>query len=335
MTRTRVTIGDVARAAGVSKTTVSRVVNDKAEVDAATARRVLDVIARLGYVPSARAVGLSLGRTSTVGMLVPSLGWPWMSQIVQGVADTLEAEKFGLLLYTCTRGRASLEQFTSSVAAHSCDGLLVVVPEDGLDYVTRLYQSGVPVVMIDDRGLAPALPTVACTNRAGGAAAARHLIDLGRRLPIVLTGRPEYGCVQERLAGFAETCRSAGVSLGAEQVIEGDFTVDGGRAAIEQLSRSGRDFDAVFAMNDLSAAGVIAGIRETGRRVPADVAVIGFDDVEVALHTDPPLTTIRQPMHEMGATAARLLLAALGGSPLPAEPTVLPTNLVVRGSTVG
>ena len=331
----RVTIGDVARHAGVSKTTVSRVLNDKGEVEAETARRVREVIDRLGYVPSARAVGLALGRTSTVGMLVPSLVWPWMSPIVQGVADILEARKYGLLLYTCTRGRESLEQFASSVAAHSCDGLLVVVPEDGLPYVTRLYEAGLPVVVIDDRGSGPALPTVACTNLAGGASAARHLLDLGRRHPIVLTGRREYGCVRERLAGFAEVYRSAGLPLVEEQIVEGDFTVDSGRTGMKVLIRSGRGFDAVFAMNDLSAAGVIAGIRESGRTMPGDVAVIGFDDVEMAVHTDPPLTTIRQPMREMGAAAAGLLLAALAGAPLPAEPTVLPTSLVVRESTIG
>ena len=112
-TDVRVTIGDVALHAGVSKTTVSRVLNDRGEVEAETARRVRDVIDRLGYVPSARAVGLALGRTSTVGMLVPSLGWPWMSQIVQGVADILEARKYGLLLYTCTRGKESLEEFAA------------------------------------------------------------------------------------------------------------------------------------------------------------------------------------------------------------------------------
>jgi LacI family transcriptional regulator len=331
----RVTIGDVARHAGVSKTTVSRVLNDKGEVEAATALRVREVIERLGYVPSARAVGLALGRTSTVGMLVPSLGWPWMSPIVQGVADVVEARRYGLLLYTCTRGKESLEQFASSVAAHSCDGLLVVVPEDGMPYITRLYERGLPVVVIDDRGFGPALPTVACTNHAGGASAARHLLELGRREPIVLTGRRGYGCVSERLAGFTDVYRSAGLPLGDGQIVDGDFTVGGGRAAMDRLIRSGRRFDAVFAMNDLSAAGVLAGIAESGRTVPGDVAVVGFDDVEVAVHTNPALTTIRQPMREMGATAAGLLLAALAGAPLPAEPTVLPTSLVVRGSTVG
>ncbi len=330
----RVTIGDVAVLAGVSKTTVSRVLNDRGEVDGETARRVQEVIDRLGYVPSARAVGLALGRTSTVGMLVPSLDWPWMSEIVQGVADTLEVQKYGLLLYTCTRGQVSLDQFAASVAAHSCDGVLVVVPENGLGYVTDLYERGLPVVMIDDRGFGPALPTVACTNLAGGASAARHLLELGRRSPIVLTGRLEYGCVQERLAGFAQVYRSAGRPLADEQIIEGDFTAAGGRAAVEMAGRSGRQFDAVFAMNDLSAAGVLAGIRESGRMVPDDVAVIGFDDVEVAVHTDPRLTTVHQPIREMGATAASMLLAALAGAPLPVEPTVLETTLVVRGSTV-
>ena len=330
----RVTIGDVAAHAGVSKTTVSRVLNSKGEVDAGTARRVQDVIDRLGYVPSARAVGLSLGRTSTIGMLVPSLGWPWMSEIVQGVADHLEAQRYQLLLYTCTRGRESLDRFASSVAANSCDGLIVVVPEHGLGHITDLHRQGLPVVVIDDRDSQPALPSVACTNRIGGQDAARHLLGLGRTAPIVLTGLPEFGCVQERLAGFLAVYHSAGLELGANQVIEGDFTVESGRAAIASLAGARTPFDAVFAMNDLSAAGVIAGIRELGRRVPQDVAVIGFDDVTVAAHTDPPLTTIRQPMREMGETAARLLLSALAGSPLPDVPTVLGTSLIVRGSTV-
>src|SRR5664279_2423365 len=192
----RATIGDVARHAGVSKTTVSRVLNGKGEVDAATARKVHEVIDRLGYVPSARAVGLALGRTSTIGMLVPSLGWPWMSEIVQGVADTVEARKYQLLLYTCTRGQESLDRFASSVAANSCDGLIVVVPENGLGHITDLYEQGLPVVMIDDRDIQPALPTVACTNREGGLAAARHLQEIGRSAPIVLTGPLNFGCVQ-------------------------------------------------------------------------------------------------------------------------------------------
>jgi len=330
----RVTIGDVAAHAGVSKTTVSRVLNSKGEVDARTAQRVQDVINKLGYVPSARAVGLALGRTNTVGMLVPSLGWPWMSEIVQGVADTLEAQKYGLLLYTCTRGQESLDQFASSVAANSCDGLIVVVPENGLGHITDLHERGLPVVMIDDRDIQPALPTVVCTNRAGGRSAAAHLLELGRTEPIVLTGVLEFGCVQERLAGFLDTYRSAGHELSAGQVIEGDFTVECGRAAMAALGGTDRSFDAVFAMNDLSAAGVLAGIRELGRRVPEDVAVVGFDDVAVAAHTDPPLTTIHQPMREMGQAAARILLVALGGAPMPSEPTVLDTRLVVRGSTV-
>lgn len=330
----RVTIGDVAAHAGVSKATVSRVINAKSEVDARTAQRVLDVIERLGYVPSARAVGLALGRTSTVGMLVPSLGWPWMSEIVQGVAETLEAEKFGLLLYTCTRGKESLDQFASSVAANSCDGLIVVAPENGLGHITDLYQRGLPVVMIDDRDSHPPLPTVICTNKAGGRAAARHLLDLGRSQPVVLTGLPGFGCVQERLFGFLDEFRAAGQELGEDRVIEGNFTVDCGRAAVAELTASGRPFDSVFAMNDLSAAGVVAGVREHGLRVPEDVAVIGFDDVAIASHTDPPLTTIRQPMRDMGATAARLLLAALRGKPLAQTRTVLDTELIVRGSTV-
>ena len=164
--------------------------------------------------------------------------------------------------------------------------------------------------------------------------AARHLIDLGRRQPIVLTGRREYGCVRERLAGFAEVYRAAGPPLRDEQIIEGDFTVGGGRAAMDQLIGSGQAFDAVFAMNDLSAAGVLAGIRESSRTVPGDVAVIGFDDVEVAVHTDPALTTIRQPMHEMGADRGRTAAVGAGRCIAAGGADRAATSLIVRGSTI-
>ncbi|MEU0137778.1 LacI family DNA-binding transcriptional regulator [Streptomyces sp. NPDC006296] len=321
----RVTIADVAREAGVSKTTVSRVINLKGEVDGSTAARVREVIADLGYVPSSGAVGLARGSSRTVGMLVPSLTWPWMGEVLQGVVDTVEAAGYGLLLFTCNRGAESVERFTTQVSARAFDGLVVVEPENTLDQLTALHRSGLPIVLIDDRGHHPEFPSVVTTNHEGGASAARHLRAAGRTRPLVVTGPTHFGCVRDRLAGFRSV-------LPAGPVVDGDFTERGGRHAVELLLSRGERFDSVFAHNDISAAGVLRGLRAAGRRVPDDVAVVGFDDIPMAEHTEPPLTTVHQPTRLMGEAAARLLLSHLGGTAVPDGPVVLPTELVVRHS---
>ncbi|MGW6895213.1 MULTISPECIES: LacI family DNA-binding transcriptional regulator [unclassified Streptomyces] len=319
----RVTIADVAREAGVSKTTVSRVINAKGEVDGSTEARVREVIAQLGYVPSSGAVGLARGSSRTVGMLVPSLTWPWMGELLQGVVDTVEAADYGLLLFTCNRGAESVERFTSQVSARAFDGLVVVEPENTLDHLTALHRGGLPIVLIDDRGHHPEFASVVTTNREGGASAARHLLAAGRTRPLVLTGPQHFGCVRDRLDGFRTV-------LPTDLVVHGDFTERSGRQAVEQLLSAGTQFDSVFAHNDISAAGVLRALRAAGRSVPDDIAVVGFDDIPMAEHTEPPLTTVRQPTRQMGETAARLLLSHLGGTATPDGPVVLPTELVVR-----
>ncbi|WAZ26279.1 LacI family transcriptional regulator [Streptomyces cinnabarinus] len=331
----RVTIADVARIAGVSKTTVSRVLNTRDEVDHSTRAHVREVIDRLGYVPSSGAVGLARGSSRTVGMLVPSLTWPWMGEVLQGVVDTVEAAGFGLLLFTCNRGADSVERFTSQVSARAFDGLLAVEPENTLEMLAALHRKGLPVVLIDDRGRHPEFPHVTAANHEGGAAAARHLLGIGRRRPLVLTGPLRFGCVRDRLDGFERAYVEGGCPLDPSLVVEGDFTEADGRETVHRLLGEGRDFDAVFAHNDLAAVGALSALRAAGRRVPDDVAVIGFDDIPMAALLHPSLTTVRQPMRTMGETAARMLLALLTGEEL-AEPTaVLSTSVVIRQSTMG
>jgi len=335
-----ITMADVAARAGVSKTTVSRVLNGKGELDPSTAARVRRVIQELGYVPSAGAVSLARGRTRVLGMLVPSLSWPWIGEVLQGVADAVEEEGYGLLVFSCSKGEQSLQRFASQASAKSFDGLLVIEPEGTLEFIAGLHRGGLPVVLIDDRGHQPEFPSVGTTNRSGAQDAARHLLAIGRTRPIVVGGPEELGCTQERLAGFAEVYAEAGLPLEPWRVVDGDFNFEGGHAEISRLLKAGRllkaadpGFDAVFAHNDLSAAGAIQALREAGLHVPKDVAVVGFDDVPQASYTDPPLTTVHQPLREMGETAARALMGHFDGSPLTVDPIVLPTTLVVRGST--
>jgi LacI family transcriptional regulator len=327
------TMADVARRAGVSKTTVSRVLNGKDDLDPATAARVRQVIEELGYVPSAGAVSLARGRTRVIGMLVPSLTWPWVGEVLQGVVDVAETEGYGLLLFSANRGEESIVRFASKVSAKTFDGLVVIEPEGTLSYLGELHRKGLPVVLVDDRGHRPEFPSVGPTNREGGASAARHLLELDRRAPVVVTGPQDLGCTQDRLDGFVAVYAEAGIPIDPRRVIDGDFTFDGGREAIRQLHCDGVDFDAVFAQNDLSAAGALRALSEASLRVPDDVAVVGFDDVPLASYTEPPLTTVRQELREMGETAARMLMRFFDGESLPTAPVALPTTLIVRGST--
>ena len=330
----RITIADVAARAGVSKTTVSRVLNAKDDLDARTAARVRQVIEELGYVPSSGAVGLARGKTRVVGVLVPSLQWPWMGDVIQGAVDTIEASSYGMLLFTCNRGDESMRQFATQVSAKSFDGLVVIEPEGTLDYIASLHAGGLPVVMIDDRVQQPQFPSVGTTNFDGGHAAAAHLIAIGRRRPVVIQGHRWLACTTERLEGFASAFAGAGHLVAPELVVDGEFTFEGGRLAIERLIADGAQFDAVFAHNDLSAGGAMRSLRRHGIRVPEDVAVIGFDDIEYATHTDPALTTVRQPLYEMGSAASRMLLEQIDGSTGSDDiRQVIPTTLVIRDST--
>jgi LacI family transcriptional regulator len=283
-------------------------------------------------VPSAGALAFARGSTRTVGMLVPDLAWVY-SGIVQGVVDTLEAEGFGLRMLSASRGEESLRSLGLKVAAKSFDGLLVIEPEGALEYITALREASLPIVLIDDRFHRPGFPFVATTNREGGAQAAGHLLESGRRRPLVITGPEAYGCTRDRLGGFVDAYAAAGIEIDPRCIVWGDFQFESSRLSVEQALTDGVEFDSVFAHNDPSAAGVLAALHAAGREIPRDVAVVGFDDVELASYTYPALTTIRQPMREMGEAAALLLLEHIRKSPDAAASRIIPTSLVVRGST--
>ena len=330
-----ITIADVAARAKVSKTTVSRVLNGKGELDESTAARVRAVIDELGYVPSARAVNLARGRTRVIGMLVPSLTWPWMGEVLQGAVDVLEAEEYGLLLFTFNRGDDSMRQFAAQVAAKSFDGLLAIEPEGTLSYLATLHSRGLPMVLIDDRDQIAGgqIPTVGTTNHSGAADAARHLLEIGRHKPLVITGPSRFGCTVQRTDGFSSVFAEAGHPIPDTYVLPGDFTVACGSDGVKQAIAAGLDFDAVFCHNDLSAFGAVQAVQDAGRRVPEDVAVVGFDDIPMAAHHQPALSTVHQPMREMGEAASRTLLAHFEGTALPNRPTVIPATFTARSST--
>lgn len=328
------TISDIAKYASVSKATVSRVLNGKPDVDPETAARIRRAIEELGYVRSTRAIALARGQSYCIGMLVPTLIWPMMMDVLRGVTEVVETSDYGLMLYSMTRGEESIRNFTKQVVgSRQIDGLVVVIPTGMLDYLSQLHEDGFPMILVDDRGLRPSFPSVATTNHDGGYLATCHLLEAGRRRIAMINGQIEFGCNRERQAGYEQALYDAGIAPDLRLIRNSDFTEHGGVLQAQSLLAAGLEFDGLFVANDLMAFGAMNALKDAGRRIPEDVAVVGFDDISAAAQITPSLTTVRQPFYEMGRTAASLLLDNLTGKPLPPMPVLLPTELVVRAST--
>jgi LacI family transcriptional regulator len=330
----RPTIADVARLAGVSKATVSRVLNEVPGVTAAKVEAVLAVVRQVGFVPSQSAVSLARGRALSIGLLAPALSRPWMLEILRGVTEAIEDTDFSLTLYTMSRGATSFDALLSQMRRQAIDGLVVMQPPESGEELQRIFAAGVPVVVIDDRGAHRNLPSVGSTDEQGITDAVHHLVGLGRQYVTMLAGPQNIACHRDRLAAFKKAIQAEGLSFDDDlvRIADDDSYEAGGRAAHAIVEKHPR-LDAVVVGNDAMALGALRRLQQEGRRVPQDVSVTGFDDVAAARHSDPSLTTIYNPLYEMGGTAVSLLLDACDGRTLPSEPVLLPTRLVVRAST--
>jgi LacI family transcriptional regulator len=344
----KLTIRDIAELAGVSKATVSRVINQKPDVEQETRERVLRIMKEVGYVPDATASGLA-GRSRMLGVLVPSLTWPLIPQIMQGVIETVERTTYELVLYGFTHGETRAAILDRIQETRLTNGLLAILPGLATQHVTELYQEGFPLVLIDDQGLPTKAPWVGADNQNGAYLATRHLLALGHRRIGFIRGPERYLCSYERYAGYCQALAEAGIALDESVIWQGDFEIPSGRACADQVATMTQPPTAVFASNDHMAYGLLAHAEERGLRVPEQLAVIGFDDVPPLIHTHVSLTTVRQPFFEMGQYGMELLISlveertpAIAGpmkrlSPLsqpepPAPRKQLPTTLIVRES---
>lgn len=355
----KLTIGDIAQLAGVSKATVSRVLNHKPDVDPATRERILRIMEEQRFVPSVTASRLAGGRSNLVGMLVPSFTWPFISEILGGVAEAIGKTSYELILYGIsnkTREDDSGDVIDHILATNLVAGLLAILPGQSAGHVVHLYEQGFPVVMLDDQEMSLKAPWVSTDNRGGALAAARHLIQLGHRRIAHVQGPMHYLCSRERYEGFCEGMQEAGLPVDPAWIIEGDFTEAGGRAAAHLLFSlpEERRPTAIFAANDLTAYGMLKVASEYDMHIPDDVALVGFDNLAPSAHTHPALTTVAQPFYEMGRRSAELLLSLIekpatlpytslypssldqgdrtSGDDAPPVHIQLPTRLVVRES---
>jgi LacI family transcriptional regulator len=327
-----VTIVDVAREAGISYATVSRVLNNKDNVKSATRERVLTAMTRLGYVVDQRARSLAGGRSQVIGLLVHDVGTAYIGEIIRGIDAELASVQYDLLLYTTHRRKTKESAYVITLTRGMADGLILVLPRDPGAYLEILHQHRFPHVLIDHRGGDEEAPAVAAANRQGAYKATEYLIELGHRRIGFVTGATDQICSQDRLAGYKTALTDHGITFDPGLVFEGNFFQPLGYTGASALIELPHPPTAIFASNDVSAFGVMEAIRERGLRIPDDVSVMGFDDIPQAAHVHPPLTTVRQPLEEMGRAATRMLLEYIQDPLRPPERVELPTELVLRQS---
>jgi len=331
----RVTITDVARTAGVSIATVSKVINGRYGVAAATSERVQQVIADLGYESSLVARSLRSHRTNVIGILVAEFE-PFSTEILKGTSDAIAGSGYELLAYS-GGGRTGEDvgwerRYLSRLSGTLIDGAVLVTPT-----VVSLGGS-VPVVAIDPHAGPADMPTVDADNLTGALLATEHLLRLGHRRIGFLGGRPDLESARLREEGYRAALERAGLAVDPELVRVGGYRRQQAAAPARELLSLPEPPTAIFAANDLSAIGTMDVAREMGVRVPQDLSVVGFDNVPESALTEPPLTTVEQPIRDMGARAVEMLIALLGDTPLSSAEDLpphvqLPTRLVPRGST--
>ncbi|MGW7053946.1 LacI family DNA-binding transcriptional regulator [Streptomyces sp. NPDC054887] len=335
--RQRPTIKTVAARAGVGRTTVSRVINGSTLVSDEARAAVLAAIAELNYVPNSVARGLVTSRTNSVALVIPEsesrLGSePYFSAVIRGVSTALADTRTQLQL-VLVRDKGEQDELTDSVAERRVDGVLLVSVHERDPLPGLLEDMGLPTVLAGRRSPAEHLSHVHSDNLGGAAAAVRHLVTRGRTAIATITGPLDMDVGRTRLQGWRDALEEAGRAADERLVVAGDFTETGGEHAMRSLLETAPELDAVFVASDVMAAGALTELRRQGRRVPDDVAVVGFDDSFFARHTDPPLTSVRQPIEEIGATIAKVLLREIADPQAPRQHIVLPTSLVVRGSS--
>jgi len=328
--RKTITIRDVAKAANVSVSTVSRVLNDKDDVSAETYDKVQRVIAKLGYSSSLAATSMRSRRTNVFSVLIFDLGDPFSLELVMGVGRAVRGTEYDLIVYSSGRTASSTEpewerRHLSRLASGITDGTIVVTP------TTADLPSAAPLVVVDPH-VDNSFPAVIATNRKGAIAATEYLIGLGHRRIGFIGGRAELLSANQRQQGYQEALQRANLPLDLDLIQSGDYTQKAGFQGAQALLRLPDPPTAIFAANDGSAFGVMRAAQDAGLSIPDDLSVIGFDNIPPAAHSIPTLTTVEQPISEMGYVATHMLIKLIQGEPLGSRLDHVPTRLIVRES---
>jgi LacI family transcriptional regulator len=311
----KLTIKDIAHLADVSTATVSRVLNQKQDVDPKTRERILRIMEEQGFVPNIAASGLAGKRSRLLGALVPSLTWPLVPELMRGVGEVVGSTSYELILYSITdvnHEKDRSDVIDRIIGTRLVAGLLAVFPGPSAKHLAKLHSQDFPVVLIDDQSKLPEnTPWISVDNRLGAYEATRHLIRLGHRRIAHIQGPLKYQVSHDRYHGYCDALNEVGISLDSSLVLEGDFEPPSGRVCTNTFIDLPADKrpTAIFAGSDYMAYGAITAAEQRGLRVPEDIAVVGFDDNPNSAHMEPALTTVRQPFYEMGRRASEILLA--------------------------
>lgn len=327
------TIREVAEQAGVSYATVSHVINNTRLVSQETRERVLTAMAALDYRPNALARSLRQGKTNTLGLVLPDSANPFFAEISRSIED--EAFRKGYSVFLCnTELDTERELFYVDVLSKKqVDGIIFVAAGDQADSLDFLVQRNMPVVMIDRDVPNVQVDAVLSDNQLGGYLATRHLLELGHTRIACIAGTSSITPSAERLIGYRRALEEAGLPYDEKLIVRGDYHAQSGLELTHFILKMDSRPTAIFALNDLMALGALRAAAEAGYSVPRDLAVVGYDDLELAHFTNPPLTTIAQPKKEIGAQAVSLLVERISHKSRPPSRVVLPPELIVRRST--
>lgn len=331
VTRSRVTIRDVAARAGVSRQTISRVVNGSERVSTATAERVRAAILELGYQPNAIARFMARGHTETLVCLAPNLTDYTFASVIDGAEAAVRARGYYLMSSSAPDPATFASLVGELIGGGHAEGLLVINP-----FVDERYThlpADVPVVLIGVCAPGNPASSVSLDDPTAGRMAMAHLLSLGHRRIATITGPLAENCAQERLGAYREMMAAHGAAVADNWVVEGNWSADAGYRALEEILAGATPPTAIFAQNDQMAVGVLRAARERQIAVPEQLSVIGIDDIPLATHFEPPLTTVHQDFAAIGRTAAQLLTQALADPLAPPEHVRLAARLMVRNST--
>jgi len=328
-----VTIRDVAALAGVSHQTVSRVINNSERVSPGTRTRVEKAIKELGYRPNAIARSMAKGHTHTLGCISPNFTDYSFASIIESAQ--VEARRQGFFVLTGSAPTVDeIQPLLDEMLNRRVDGLLVLNPRDDerYRYLLPLVKEGIPLVYLKNSPIGEAVSSVVCDDKNGGYQAVHFLVGLGHTSIATILGPENEECTLDRLEGYRQALKEAGIEPEKKMVAVGDWTAKSGEYAVQQLLETKQSFSAIFAQNDRMAVGAIRALRETGLRIPQDISIIGYDDIPLASYFDPPLTTIQQPMDEFGRHGAQLLIEAVQNPKYIPKQVRLNVQLIKRSS---
>ncbi|HEY8362023.1 MAG TPA: LacI family DNA-binding transcriptional regulator [Tissierellaceae bacterium] len=328
-----VTIKDIAKLANVSIATVSRVINNKpGGVSEETRKRILELVKELGYQPNAIARSLVTKKTKTIGLIIPDISNPFFPDIARGVEDGAYMYGYNVFLCNTDDNLAKESEYINALKEKYVDGIIFTsssIPKH--EHMVALIKSGIPVVIIDRRIDFEDVYGVFVDNYEGGYIATKYLIDLGHRRIACIAGPLHTTTAKDRLEGYKKALMESGISIEEELIFEGDYKINSGIVGAEKVLQ--HKITAIFACNDLMAYGAYKTIKSLGYKIPDDVSVIGFDDIQLSQILEPQLTTIKQPAYDMGLTAASMLIKLVEGQKLNKRVINFKPRLIIRRST--